>query len=130
MADLNYLAVAVAAVAALIVSFAWYSVFAAQLAALHDAYAGTERPPAWKILVELVRCLVLAVVMAGFVERMDIDGWPDAVLFGLVAWVGFPVVLWTGAVIWENVPRKLAAVHLGDWLLKLVLVAFIVGVWR
>jgi Protein of unknown function (DUF1761) len=52
-----------------------------------------------------------------------------AVRLGLALWIGFPVVLWTGAVTWERVPPKLAAIHAGDWLLKLLVIAAIVSVW-
>jgi hypothetical protein len=43
---------------------------------------------------------------------------------------GFPVVLLSGSVIWEKVPAKLAAMHSGDWLVKLLVVSVIVSVWR
>ena len=43
---------------------------------------------------------------------------------------GFPLVLWTGAILWEKTPWKLAALHGGDWLFKLLLIGAIVGVWR
>jgi hypothetical protein len=33
-------------------------------------------------------------------------------------------------VIHENTPWKLAAIHAGDWLVKLLVVAVIVSVWR
>jgi hypothetical protein len=36
-------------------------------------------------------------------------------------------VLLTGSVIWEGVPPVTAAVHCGDWLLKLLLVAVVLG---
>jgi hypothetical protein len=32
--------------------------------------------------------------------------------------------------IWENTPGKLAAIHAGDWLVKLLVVAVIVSVWQ
>jgi hypothetical protein len=37
---------------------------------------------------------------------------------------------WVGSILWEKVPFKMAAIHAGDWLVKLVLLAVIVGVWR
>jgi len=43
--------------------------------------------------------------------------------------VAFPVVLLTGSVFHERVPPRLAAVHAGDWLMKLVVIAGIVTVW-
>ena len=82
------------------------------------------------MFVELVRCLVITVVVAGLAVQVGTLGWTGATLLGFSLWIGFPVVLWTGAIIWENVPVKLAAVHAGDWLVKLVVVAVIVSVWR
>ncbi|HJU97319.1 MAG TPA: DUF1761 domain-containing protein [Jiangellaceae bacterium] len=130
MSDINVLAVAVAAVAAFILSALWYGVFGRQLAELDDAYAEPGRMPAWKVAVELVRSLVVATVLAWLAVTIDITEWTGAVGLGLVLWVGFPVVLLTGSVIHENVPWKLAAIHAGDWLLKLVVIAVIVGLWR
>ena len=40
------------------------------------------------------------------------------------------MVLWVGAVLWERTPPALAAIHAGDWLAKLLLVAVIVSVWQ
>ena len=37
------------------------------------------------------------------------------------------MILLAGSVLHERVPWRLAAVHAGDWLLKLVAVALIVG---
>jgi hypothetical protein len=34
------------------------------------------------------------------------------------------------SVVHENVPLMLAAIHAGDWLVKLLLMAVIIGVWR
>ena len=45
-------------------------------------------------------------------------------------WVGFPVILLLGSVVHEKVPWRLAVLHAGDWLVKLLLIAVIVGVWK
>jgi hypothetical protein len=39
-------------------------------------------------------------------------------------------VLLIGSVIWENVPPALAAIHAGDWILKLLAIGLIVTLWR
>lgn len=130
MITLNYLAIVVAAGTAFVLSSVWYSSFARQLAALHPAYAGKPKMPVWKVAIEFVRSLVIAVVLAGLAARLGIVEWTGALLLGLVIWIGFPVVLWTGSVLWENVPAKLASIHAGDWLLKLVVISVIVSVWR
>ena len=83
------MSVAVATVAAFISGGAYYSVLGP------DA---DERMPPWKLAVEVLRCLVLAAVVAGLASQADIDDWASGLLLGLVLWVGFPFVLWTGAV--------------------------------
>jgi len=113
MLDLNYLAIGVSAVAALVLSTVYYMVFAKQMAPLSPAYADPASPPAWKILLELVRSLIAASVLAGLASKLGITEWTDAVLLGLAMWVGFPVVLLLGSVMWEKVPGKLAAIHAG-----------------
>ena len=50
-------------------------------------------------------------------------------MLGLALWIGFPLVLWIGAVIHESTPVRLAVIHGGDWLVKLLLVGVIVSVW-
>ncbi len=93
--------------------------------------ADTRRSPQpVKMLLEIVRNLVLALVLAYFIIHLGITGWQGGVLFGLLAWIGFPVILLTGSVMWENVPWKLAAIHSGDWLVKLLLMSVILSVWR
>jgi hypothetical protein len=123
----NYVAVGVAAVAALVASGVWYGVFGNQLAELSAAEA---RPPALLLPVELARDLVVAGVLAGLVAVADIADLLGALALGVVLWAGFPVVLLAGSVFHENVPWRLAALHSGDWLVKLLVVTAVVGSWR
>ena len=133
MNDLNYLAIGAAALAAFVFSSVYYGVFGKQLAELNPAYAADPdsgpRPPAWKMLVEVARSLVIALVLAGLAAELDIVDWTGAMALGFTLWIGFPVVLWTGAIMWEKVPWRLAAIHAGDWLVKVLGVAVIVSVW-
>jgi hypothetical protein len=50
-----------------------------------------------------------------------------ALAFGL--WVAFPAVLLIGSITQEGVPWKLGAIHGGDWLAKLLIIAVIVTLW-
>jgi len=93
------------------------------------AMAGAKMP-AGKLLVELARCLVLAYVIACFVAQLGLGSWTGAVRFGLFLWIGFPVILLTGSVLWENVPWKVAAIHAGDWLVKMLVIPIVVTVWH
>ena len=131
---LNYWAILVSAVAAFLLSWVWYSLFAEQMLRLHPLSPGTPagmmRPPAWKMGAEVVRDLILASVLAWLARGLRVSTGSGAAGLAALLWIAFPLLLWTGAVIWENVPVELAAIHSGDWLLKLVLVTVIVAVWR
>ena len=131
MRDINYLAVVVAAVTAFVLSTAWYIGFAKQRADLSPAaVADMKKPQPLKMLIEVVRNIVLAYVLAYLVTRLGVADWPSAIRFALLAWIGFPVLLLTGSVMWENVPWKLACIHAGDWLVKILLMVSILSRWR
>jgi hypothetical protein len=130
MPDVSLPAVLAATIAAFALSSTYYSLFAAELAQVSEASGAGEQPPPWKLGVELLRSLTVATVVAGLASQGGIDEWSGGLLLGLSLWIGFPVVLWTGALIWENTPWKLAALHGGDWLAKLLVVALIVSVWQ
>jgi hypothetical protein len=129
MPDINVLAVVLAAVAVFVLASVYYGLLGAQLATVSNV-DGRERPAPWKVVLELVRGLVLAAVVAGLARRGEIDHWTGGLLLGVALWIGFPFVLWTGAMIWENTSPKLAAIHAGDWLVKLLVIGVIVSVWR
>lgn len=129
MAGLNVLAVALAAVAAMAVSLGWYTIFGRQLAALSPAAAGAGQPPPWKLAIEFGRGLVVAAVVAMLIVALDVGVLEGAGL-GVVLWVGFPAVLLIGSVLWEDVPVRLATLHAGDWLVKLLVIAVIISSWR
>ncbi len=131
MLGINYWAVVVAAVAAFVASAAWYIVFGKELAKVSAAFAkGMQKRQPWKMLVVIVQSLVLALVLAyvlGLIGNVD---WIGAVRVGVLLWIGLAAMQWVGSMLWEKVPLKMAAIHAGDWLVKLVLIAVIVGVWR
>ena len=114
-----------AVVAAFVISSIWYVAFGGLLARLNPVYAGKTAP--WVPAVEVARSAVLAVVVAIGCDRLDLHGFGPLAGAAVVAWVGFPVVLLAGSVLHERVPWRLAAIHAGDWLLKLIAVTVIVG---
>ncbi len=131
MLGINFLAVVVAAVAAFVVSSVWYILFGKELAKASTAFAeAMQKPQPWKMLVVIVQSLVLALVLAYIIGLIGDVDWMGAVRVGVLLWIGLSAVQWVGSIMWENVPLKMAAIHAGDWLVKLVLIAVIVGVWR
>jgi hypothetical protein len=136
MFHVNYMAVLVAAIAVFVLGWLWYSPLLFYKPWMRArgldpaaAMAGAKMPTG-KLFIELLRCIVLAFIVAYLVAAVGITNWVVAAHFGLLLWIGFPVVLLTGAVIWDNVPVKVAAIHAGDWLVKLLVIPIIVSMWR
>ena len=127
---MNYLAIGVAAVAAFVASAIWYVAFADAMKRLRPTPTGSRSMSPALALAEIARALVVALVIAEIAALAGVADWTAAVMLGALLWIGFPLVLLTGSVIHESVPWKLAAIHAGDWMVKLVLISVIVGVWR
>ena len=119
--------VVAAAGAAFVSSSAWYAPFGSRLADLDEAYAGPSPSPAVVAPVELLRSGVVATAVSVLADRLPVRGPRDALALGTGLWVAFPVVLLTGSVFHEKVPWRLAAIHAGDWLLKLLVVTAVVA---
>jgi Protein of unknown function (DUF1761) len=131
MPDVNVLAILVATVVAFLLGSAYYFAFADRLAAVSEAARSVEQPPGWQLaVVELVRNLVLSSVVGVLAALADVDTFAGGLLLGIGLWVGFPLVLWSGAVFHERTPGRLAVIHGGDWLVKLLAISVIVSVWR
>jgi hypothetical protein len=131
MRRMNYLAVLVAAVAAFVVSSVWYTTFGnawMELRGIDPATAANMGTPAWTMLFVIVQSLVVALMLAYFVVHLGIVDWKGAVRLGVLVW-GFPAMILLGSVVHEGVPLMLAAIHAGDWLVKLLLMTVILGVW-
>ena len=128
---INVFAVGVAAVAAFACSSLYYSplVTGGALAAGDPVYAGGLQAALSTILIEIVRTFGVTYVFARLIARLGKSGWIDSVQLGLWLWFGFSFLMWVGAVIWEKQPWQVAAIHSGDWLVKILLVASIYGVW-
>jgi hypothetical protein len=132
MRGINYLAVVAAAVAAFVASSAWYAVFGKatmELSGVGPAAAATMANPAWTALFVVAQSLVVAFMLSYFVARLGIVGLKDAVRLGALVWI-FPTMILLGSVVHENVPWMLATIHAGDWLVKVLLLAVILGAWR
>jgi hypothetical protein len=136
MPHVNYLAVFVAAIAVFVLGWLWYSpllFFKPWMRArgLDPAVAmAGAKMPGGKLVIELVRCIVLAYVVAHFVAALGVNNWLAAIHLGIFLRIGFPVILLIGSILWENVPVKVAAIHAGDWLVKLLVIPIIVSVWQ
>lgn len=44
--------------------------------------------------------------------------------------MGLSAVQWMSSMVWEKVPFTMAAIHGGDWLVRLLVISAILGAWR
>ena len=114
------LEVLIATAAAFVLGGVYYAAFGGRL-------GGDGEMPPWKFAVEILRCLVLAAVVAWLATEAGIDDVAGGLVLGLVLFAGFPLVLWVGAVVHENTPVERAVIHGGDWLAKLLVVSVVVS---
>ena len=133
MPEINVLAVIVAAVASFVVSGGWYALLGDRMLALQRQWRGAEAPEgpeAATMAAFFGVAVVVATATAAVVDLADVSGWAESAGLGLLLWAGYVLTQWTGSILGEGVPVQLAAIHAGDWLLHLLLIAVIIGVWR
>ena len=89
MPHVNYIAVLVAAIVVFVLGWLWYSPLLFYKPWMRArgmdpavAMAGAKMPTG-KLVIELVRCLVLAYIVAHFVAALGITNWMGAVHFGI-----------------------------------------------
>lgn len=129
---INHFAVIVTAVAAFVFSSLYYSPFllgTVWLAVDPTAAAGMK-PSIGRVLGEIARTLMITYVLAHLLALLGSQDWKSGVRLALKLWFGFSFMMWIGAIMWENTPWPVAAIHTGDWLVKTVLMAFLLGIWR
>ncbi|MFC4140134.1 MULTISPECIES: DUF1761 domain-containing protein [unclassified Microbacterium] len=120
--------IAVATIAAFVLSTVYYMLATPleQRAAAGRAIE-RDRPGPLKIVAELVRTAVLASGFSWVAAQAGMLDLPGSLLLALVLWLAFPVVLLAGSVGWDRAPMPTAVLHGGDWLLKLLLIAVVIG---
>ena len=77
------------------------------------------------IMGEILRNLLLASVIVWLLAQREPIKLKSVLVFAIILWLGFPVTLLSGSVMWQNVPLELALVHSGDWLIKILLMTVI-----
>lgn len=130
----SYPAMVVALIAAIAVSSIWYSPLLfgklwRELNSANPAGPADTAIHAWKILIDLVREFVVIYVLARLISSLGIIDWRAALKLGFWVWLGFPVQMLVGASLWDNKPWALDLIHAGDWLMKMLLIAFILAKW-
>ena len=82
------------------------------------------------ILARILGNLVLAFVASYVLIHTGVVSRKRAVMIGLLLLAGCPLVLLPHTISWEDLARRLKSFHTSHWLVKLIVLAVVLGVWR
>ncbi len=134
MIYVNYLALAVATFGSFVFSVLYYMILNRQVVAARASRARnkddtrTATTPN-KIIIELIRTFLTGLIVAYAIALLNLLYLDQAILLAVWLWLGFPVVLLIGMVIHEHFSAKLAVIHAGDWLARLLILSITLTLW-
>ena len=129
----NYLAVVVAALVALIIGFIWYSppVFGNRwMTYLGTTQAQLGNPGPSGMAVGVVASLLNAWVLAALSLNLGGTSLTDGIMLGAIAWLGFMATITAAQISFEKKPWGLWVLNNAHNLLVQVLMGAIVTIWR
>jgi hypothetical protein len=134
--NVNILAIAVAAVIAMGIGFAWYSpmLFGKKwltLSGISPNIEGKSRAQMMKSTAfGFVAALVTAFVLSRFVNITGATTLYDAFSLALLVWVGFTATVQVGVVLWEGKPWGLFLINTVHSFVSIVLMTVILTLLR
>lgn len=132
--SVNYLAVAVAAIAAMVVGYIWYGMSAfgrpwmTAIGKTEEQIKADYKPTAmvWTYLF----ALITAFVLAHFISLIGASNLQDAIMVAVWAWVGFVATVIAMNGIYEGRPSSLFWINSLYQLVTLVVMAIIIFSWK
>lgn len=132
--DVNYLAILVAAIVAMIVGGLWYGpLFGKQWMALSGiskkSMSKMKLTPAQGYAVGFVTQLVLCFVYANIIMWTGVSTFATGALVGFWIWLGFFATTMLGMITWEGKPFNLYALNTLYYLVVLAIQGGILAIW-
>ncbi len=132
--SINYLSVAVAAIAAMIVGYVWYSMAAfgrpwmTAIGKTEEQIKADYKPTAmvWTYLL----ALLTAYVLAHFISLVGANTMQDAIMVAVWAWLGFVATVTAMNGIYEGRPTILFWINSLYQLVIMVIMAAIIFSWK
>lgn len=132
--DVSWVGVIVAAIAQMVIGFAWYSnsLFGKQWRAemkMSDAEANAK----WKdgmsktMIMGLVTAALMAFVLSNLARTVTAGTMSSGAVLGFWMWLGFILPLQAGDVLWGRASQKLLMINSGYWLITLAVMGAIVS---
>ena len=135
MPPINYLAVVVSAVTVFVIGMLWYTaLFGRQWVAAHgytpEQLETMKRGMGRAYAVSFVCYLVMGVVMAVLIGRMNIAGVLGGVKIGGATWLGFVATIGLTANLYSNKSFAAYVIDAGYQLVFMLVMGVILAVWR
>lgn len=133
MADINYLAVAVAVLLNMVGGAAWYGILAkpwmAEVGLTKEAIEA-NRPAMYRdYAIAIVASIVIALALAAFVEATGAKG-AEGLTLGLIAGIGFVGTTLGSISAFENRSLKLYLMNAGYPVLMFAIIGALLGYWQ
>ncbi len=137
MPEVNYVAILISAVAAMMVGYAWYGpLFGKQWMALNGwtkesmAAMSSKNPNMGKLyaiqaLASLVMAYVFSHILVFATSYMKTSGASAGIVCAFWVWLGFIAPVMLGKVLWEGKPWKLWILDAGHYLVTLSVMGLI-----
>lgn len=133
LADVNYLAALVAAVAYFLLGAVWYSPLLFSRAWIEASGVNPQqdrRNLAPLFALSLAVSFVAAVALGFLGAAAGVEGAADGLVLGLVCGIGFALSAIVLSYAFEGRPVKLQAINIGYNVLGIVVAAVVLSVWR
>lgn len=133
--EINYLAVLVSAAAGFVIGALWYSVLFGKvwmkLSGMDKKKIekGKKKGMAKSYVAGFATLLVMAFVLAHFVDMAEATTVLGGAQAGFWAWLGFVATIMLNKVIWEGKPVKLYVLDAAHYLVVLLAMGSILAVW-
>ncbi len=130
----NYLAITLAAVACFLLEAAWYSYFAQAwldgIGRTAQSLTSTGVNPALQYGTALLSAAVMAAVLSVVIQLTGSQTAFRGIKIAALLWLGCVLATWATEYAFEVRTYKLFAVNTGFWLVGMVVMGAIVGVWK
>lgn len=134
-ADINYLAVIVAAIVHMIVGALWFSPalfgkkWMAQTGMTAEKMKAAKANMPKKYVVALISALVMAFITAHFINFVGATTLADGIQTAFWIWLGFIATVTLGKVLWDGKPIQLYILENGYNLVSLAIMGAILALW-
>jgi hypothetical protein len=130
--SVNWLAIIVSAVANMVIGAIWYGVFAEPwlegIGKTRKWANENQRPTDYAIA--FLNSLLMAFFLANVMAWADVSGFISGLLMGLFMWVGFTGFAFAANHAFEGRSFKLWGVNAGIYLVGLMVMGIILGLWQ